>query len=86
MYFSSQNKGPNLLRHIGGGVVVAVGLEGVSVPGRDLLLRLLRLVEGGRLHVQLPGEECAGVQGAPLQQVPDHMPGVENRGNNAVET
>ena len=52
------------------------------MPGRDLLLRLLCLVEGGRLHVQLPGEECAGVQGAPLQQVPDHMPGVENSGDN----
>ena len=59
------------------------------MPGRDLLLNLLRLVEGGRLHVQLPGEECAGVQGAPLQQVPDHMPGVENSGHNGqcgVET
>ena len=81
-----QNKGQNLLRHIGGGVVVAVWLESVSVPGQDLLLRLPCLVEGGWLHVQLPGEECAGVQGAPLQQVPDHMPGVENSGHNAVET
>ena len=56
------------------------------MPGRDLLLRLLRLVEGGWLDVQLPGEECAGVQSTPLQQVPDHMPGVENSGDNAVET